>query len=83
MPAIGAANLVALTLIIAILGIVFIAADIPLGAALFGAVGLILGGYCMGYVRRHAGADRKLLAVSAVALLLSVVSFMLGFVGAL
>ena len=53
---------------------------VAVGAAVFGAAGLVLGGYCMGYVHKHAGGDRKLLALSGVVLFISVIAFMLGFV---
>lgn len=76
---IGVLNLVLFTLIVAVLGIVFCFVDISVGAIVFGAAGLLLGGYSMGYVHRHANSQRNFMAVSAVALLLSVVAFMLGF----
>ena len=77
---IGVTNLVAMTVVIAILGIVFCLVDISVGAVIFGAAGLVLGGYSMGFVRRHAGADKKLMILAGVSILLSVIAFMLGFI---
>ena len=79
-PPIGAFNLILIAIVIAIVGTVCLVVKVPLGAAIFGAAGLLLGGYCMGYVHKHAGGDRKLLALSGAVLLISVIAFMLGFV---
>lgn len=75
---IGATNFVVITLVIAILSIAcyFVA---TVGAVVFGAAGLMLGGYCMGFVRRHADGQKTLMAISGIALFVSVVAFMLGF----
>ena len=79
-PPIGAFNLILIAIIIAVIGLVCLIVKVAVGAAVFGAAGLVLGGYCMGYVHKHAGGDRKLLALSGVVLFISVIAFMLGFV---
>jgi hypothetical protein len=79
-PPIGAFNLILIAIVIAVVGLVCLVLKVPVGAAVFGAAGLVLGGYCMGYVHKHAGGDRKLLALSGVVLFISVIAFMLGFV---
>ena len=79
-PPIGAFNLILIAIIIAVIGLVCLIVKGAVGAAVFGAAGLVLGGYCMGYVHKHAGGDRKLLALSGVVLFISVIAFMLGFV---
>ncbi len=77
---IGVTNLVAMTVVIAILGIVFYFAKISVGAVIFGAAGLVLGGYSMGFVRRHADGRRNLMILAGVSILISVIAFMLGFI---
>ena len=79
-PPIGAFNLILIAIVIAALGLVCVLVKVPVGAAVFGAIGLVMGGYSMGYVNKHANGDRKLLALSGAALLISVIAFMLGFV---
>ena len=79
-PPIGAFNLILIAIIIAVIGLVCLIVKVAVGAAVFGAAGLVLGGYCMGYVHKHAGGDRKLLALSGVVLFISVIAFMLDFV---
>lgn len=83
-PQIGAFNLVLIALVLAVLGIVCLVPKVYVGCAVFGALGLLLGGYSMGYVHRHTDnpeTQKKLFAVSAAALLISVIAFMFGFVG--
>lgn len=82
-PPIGAMNFVIITLIIAVIGIVCLLVGIDAGATLFGAFGLVLGGYSMGYVHRHGDNRKDLLALSGAALFISVIAFMLGFVSLL
>ena len=79
-PPIGAFNLLLISIVIAVIGLVCLIVKVSLGAAIFGAAGLVLGGYCMGYVHKHAGGDRKLLVLAGAVLMISVIAFMLGFV---
>ena len=82
MPPIGAFNLVLIALVIGVLSIVFLVPKIYAGCAVFGALGLMLGGYAMGYVHRHGTGNVKVLfAMSGASLLCSVIGFMLGFIG--
>lgn len=79
---IGAMNLVLIAAVIAILSIVCLVPKVYVGCAVFGAIGLILCGYSMGYVHRHVEANqRTLLVIAGAALLISVVGFMFGFLG--
>ncbi len=77
---IGVTNLVVMTFVISILGFVCYFAKVSVGAVVFGAFGLILGGYSMGFVRRHAESQRNLLILSGASILISVIAFMLGFI---
>lgn len=77
---IGVMNLVMITFVISVLAIVFYFAKISVGAVIFGAAGLVLGGYSMGFVRRHADSRRNLMILAGVSILISVVAFMLGFI---
>lgn len=79
---IGAMNLILISAVIAILSVVCLVPKVYLGCAIFGAIGLVLCGYCMGYVHRHVADNQRLfLAISGAALLISVIGFMFGFVG--
>ncbi len=81
-PPIGAFNLVLIALVVGVLSVVFLVPKIYTGCAVFGALGLLFGGYAMGYVHRHASGNVKVLfGLSGASLLLSVIGFMLGFVG--
>ncbi len=83
-PPIGAINLVLIALVFAILGIVCLVPKVYYGCAVFGALGLLLGGYAMGYTHKHATnmeTAKKLFIMSAAALVISVIAFMFGFVG--
>ncbi len=81
-PPIGAFNLALIALVIAILSVVLLVPKIYAGCAVFGAMGLLFGGYAMGYSHKHAPENIKVLfAMSGVSLLLSVLGFMMGFVG--
>jgi len=83
-PSIGAMNLVLIALVLSILGVVCLVPKVYVGCAIFGAAGLVLGGYAMGYVHRHTDDEKmqkKLFVLSGAALLMSVVGFMFGFLG--
>lgn len=81
-PQIGAMNLTLIALIVAIVSIVCYFPKIYYGCVIFGGVGLVLGGYCMGYIHRHGTGNIKvLLGLSGAALLISVIAFMFGFNG--
>ena len=83
-PSVGAINLVVISLVLAILGVVCLVPRVYLGCAIFGAAGLVLGGYAMGYVHRHTDDEKlqkKLFVMSGAALLMSVIGFMFGFLG--
>ncbi len=81
-PPIGAMNLVLIALVLAILSVVCLVPKVYVACAIFGAIGLMLGGYSMGYVHRHAeSAQKQLMAMAGAALLLSVIGFMFGFLG--
>lgn len=71
---------IALAVVFGILSVVLYFVDVPAGSAVFGAAGLVLGGFSFGKAYVLGGSRRNLLmgAVGA-ALLLSVVGFMLGF----
>ncbi|MCQ2069711.1 MAG: hypothetical protein MJZ68_01085 [archaeon] len=81
-PPIAAANVVIIAAILAIIGIVCLLTQIYIGALVMGGIGLVLGGYAMGFVHR-SGGNKVLFGISGAALLLSVFSFMIGFAGAL
>ncbi len=81
-PKIGAYYLTGITVVAAVIGIVCYAAGVHIGAAIFGGVGLVLGGYSMGFVRKHGESNVKLLmGLAGVSLLISVTAFMMGFLG--
>ena len=63
-PPIGAFNLILIAIIIAVIGLVCLIVKVAVGAAVFGAAGLVLGGYCMGYVHKHAGGDRLTVTIT-------------------
>ncbi|MBO4502587.1 MAG: hypothetical protein J5707_02890 [Candidatus Methanomethylophilus sp.] len=83
-PPIGAINLVLIALVFAILGVVCLFPKVYYGCAIFGALGLLLGGYAMGYTHKHSNSvetAKKLFILSGAALIISVIAFMFGFVG--
>ncbi len=81
-PPIGAFNLALISLVIGILSVVFLVPKVYVGCAVFGAMGLLFGGYAMGYSHKHATGNVKVLfGMSGASLLLSVIGFMMGFVG--
>ncbi|MCQ2085243.1 MAG: hypothetical protein MJZ21_03750 [archaeon] len=83
-PKIGAIHMVVVTDIIAVIGIACYLAGVGIGAAIFGGLGLVMGGYSMGFVHKHAESNVKLLlGLSGAALLISVIAFMMGFMAIL
>lgn len=77
---ISAIHLCILLMIMGVLSIATALAGVGIAGVIFGAVGLVLGGYTMGKAR-HIGPEKRnlFLALCAVGLILSVVGFLLGY----
>jgi len=76
--------MVTLALAAGIASVVCYLVSVPMAATVFGAIGLLFGGFCFGRAFTAPGKLRNILTgMVAATLLLSVVGFMLGFSGLL
>ncbi len=74
------ATLVGISVILGVFAIVMYFINLGAGAAVFGGMGLVLGGFSFGRAFTAPGNLRKIFtALVAVSLILSVMGFMLGF----
>ena len=79
---VSAMTVVGIAAICGILSIVCYLVSVSAGAVVFGAIGLVVGGFSFGRAFTAEGDLRKVLtALVAVGLILSVIGFMLGFAG--
>jgi hypothetical protein len=61
--------------------VVFGLPDLSIAAAVLGAAGMVIGGFAIGVANRHPSTDRiPLMLLAGAGVMMSVISFMLGFV---
>ena len=76
----AAITFVMIAVIMGVMSIVLVLIDIPVGGAVFGGMGLLIGGFSFGRAFTAEGNLKKILCgLVAASLLMSVIGFMLGF----